>query len=73
MSCIQVREILSETEDVKMRCSHFAKKRQMIEKHCEEIRYSEADVLKNIMRVPEGLLKSNIKKLAEYRDISSSA
>lgn len=73
MSCIQVREVISETEDVKIRCQNFAKKRQIIEKQCEEIRYSEVDVLKKIVRVPEGLLKSNIQKLAEYRDISSFA
>jgi hypothetical protein len=42
MSCIQVREIISESEEVKMRCQNFAKKKQMIDRHCEDIRYSEA-------------------------------
>ena len=55
-----------------MRCQNFAKKRELVDKYCEEIRYSEAEMLKNIMRVPDGLLKSNKKKLAEYRDISTN-
>lgn len=65
--------MLSETDDVKLRCSNYGRKRQMIEKQCEEVRYGEAEVLKNITRVPDGLLKSNIRKLAEYRDISAQA
>jgi hypothetical protein len=52
MSCIQVREIISESEEVKLRCQNFTKKKQMIERHCEDIRYNEVEILKNIMRVP---------------------
>lgn len=72
MSCMQVREVLGHSEEVKQRCSQSFSQRKLAENCCEQVRYNEAEVLKKIIRMPEGLLQHNSKKVAGFRELFSS-
>lgn len=71
-SCIHVREIISEAEDVKPTSSNYFMNRQLVETECQRKRYAEAETLKGIIRMPDALLASNKQRLAGYRVIEST-
>lgn len=72
MSCVQVREVLSHSEEPKTRCSQSLSQRRLAEQCCQQLRFSEADVLRKIIRMPEGMLRQNCKKVAGYREVPFS-
>jgi hypothetical protein len=69
MSCVQMREIIKETHHVGPKCPNARRKRQLVDEHCQKQRFREAEVLKNITKLPEGMLKDNERRLAGYKDI----
>lgn len=72
MSCVQVREVLAHSEEPKPRCSQSLSQRTLAEQCCQQLRFSEAEVLKQIIRMPEGLLRQNCKKVAGFREVPIS-
>lgn len=40
-----------------------------MDEHCQERRFKEAEVLKNIVKMPEGMLKDNERRVAGYKII----
>lgn len=69
MSCIQLQEIIKESQQSAPNSPKAQQKRQMFDSHCEQRRFSEAEVLKNIMKLPEGLLRHNARRVAGYRNV----
>lgn len=71
-SCIHVREIISEAEEIKPTSPNYYLNKQLVEAECQRKRYGEAETLKGIIKMPDALLASNQRRLAGYRVIENS-
>lgn len=65
-----MREVIRESQRTGKRCSMAQRKSLLVDEHCQQRRFKEAEILKNIVKLPEGMLKHNERRVAGYRVVS---